>query len=427
MAELEYGKKIELEGGKGSVTIISKLGEGGQGYVYKVDHRGRQMALKWYKKGVFRNADKFKENLNNNIKEKAPTDKFLWPIAITQNYDGTFGYIMELRPSGYYELSDFLIGKTEFASIDIMLKAAIEIVDSFRILHNKGFSYQDLNDGNFFIDPQTGNVLICDNDNVSQFGDGSGIAGKCRYMAPAVILGMEGTPNKRTDLFSLAVILFLILLRNHPLEGENVTRKAVMTEQIQKKYYGESPVFIADPIDTSNRPVHGVHNNFITRWPQIPDYIQNAFITAFKKDVMLENKVGVTEKEWLQYLLRFRAEVNICPNCGRETRYTPDITSCVCCKQNIPNYGYIKTPYYNIPIFSKKELVEAYFTDCYDHNEASHQIGTISMNKSRTKASLVNEDIDPWNVNNTLIPNGERLIISNGMRFRLYSENVEIL
>lgn len=49
------------------------------------------------------------------------------------------------------------------------------------------------------------------------------------------------------------------------------------------------------------------------------------------------------------------------------------------------------------------------------------------MNKSRTKASLVNEDIDPWNVNNTLIPNGERLIISNGMRFRLYSENVEIL
>ena len=382
MAELEYGKKIELEGGKGSVTIISKLGEGGQGYVYKVDHRGRQMALKWYKKGVFRNADKFKENLNNNIKEKAPTDKFLWPIAITQNYDGTFGYIMELRPSGYYELSDFLIGKTEFASIDIMLKAAIEIVDSFRILHNKGFSYQDLNDGNFFIDPQTGNVLICDNDNVSQFGDGSGIAGKCRYMAPAVILGMEGTPNKRTDLFSLAVILFLILLRNHPLEGENVTRKAVMTEQIQKKYYGESPVFIADPIDTSNRPVHGVHNNFITRWPQMPDYIQNAFITAFKKDVMLENKVGVTEKEWLQYLLRFRAEVNICPNCGRETRYTPDITSCVCCKQNIPNYGYIKTPYYNIPIFSKKELVEAYFTDCYDHNEASHQIGTISMNKS---------------------------------------------
>lgn len=427
MAELEYGKKIELEDGKGSVTIISKLGEGGQGYVYKVDYRGKQMALKWYKKGVFRNADKFKDNLNNNIKEKAPTDKFLWPLAITQNYDGTFGYIMDLRPNGYYELSDFLIGKIEFASIDIMLKAAIEIVDSFRILHNKGFSYQDLNDGNFFIDPKTGSVLICDNDNVSQFGDGSGIAGKCRYMAPAVILGMEGTPNKRTDLFSLAVILFLLLLRNHPLEGENVTSKAVMTEQRQKKYYGEAPVFIADPTDASNRPVHGVHNNFITRWPQMPDYIQKAFITAFKKDVMLENKIGVTEKEWLQYLLRFRAEVNICPNCGRETRYTPEITSCVCCKQNISSYGYIRTPYYDIPIFSKKELVEAYFTDCYDHNEASRRVAMISMNKTRTKASLVNEDIDPWNVNGSLISNEERLIVDKGMRLRLYGENVEIL
>ena len=427
MAELEFGKKIKLENGKGSVTIISKLGEGGQGYVYKVDYRGKQMALKWYKKGVFKNAVKFRDNLNNNIKEKAPTDKFLWPLAITENYDGTFGYIMDLRPSNYHELSDFLIRKIDFASVDIMIKAAIEIVDSFRILHNRGFSYQDLNDGNFFIDPRTGSVLICDNDNVSQFGDRSGIAGKCRYMAPAVILGMEGTPNKRTDQFSLAVILFLILLRDHPLEGENVTSKAVMTEQRQKKYYGESPVFIADPTDASNRPVHGVHNNFITRWPQMPDYIQSAFITAFRKDVMLENKVGVTEKEWLKYLLRFRAEVNICPNCGCETRYTHDITSCVCCKKDIPSYGYIRTPYYDIPIFSKKELVEAYFTDCYDHNEASRKVAMISMNKTRTKASLVNEDIDPWNINGSLIPNSERLIIDKGMRMRLYGENVEIL
>ena len=30
-----------------------------------------------------------------------------------------------------------------------------------------GYSYQDLNDGNFFINPQSGDVLICDNDNVA--------------------------------------------------------------------------------------------------------------------------------------------------------------------------------------------------------------------------------------------------------------------
>ena len=69
-----------------------------------------------------------------------------------------------------------------------------------------------------------------------------------------------------------------------------------MTEQRQKRYYGESPVFIADPKNASNRPVKGVHNNFLMRWPQMPVYIQNTFIKAFSKEVMCEDKMGITER-----------------------------------------------------------------------------------------------------------------------------------
>ena len=302
MAELQVGMKIELDDNMGSIEVIKKLGEGGQGYVYLVDYLGNQMALKWYKKGTIRDVATFRKNLQNNIREKAPTESFLWPVAITRMYYNTFGYLMKLRPSGYYDFSDFLIGKVDFVDVRTMLSAAINIVDSFRILHNRGFSYQDLNDGNFFLNPVTGDVLICDNDNVSQFGEKSGIAGKCRYMAPSIVVGRKA-PDKRTDQFSLAVVLFLLLLRNHPLEGETTQSKAVMTEQRQKRYYGEAPVFIADPKDASNRPVKGVHNNFLMRWPQMPDYIRNAFIKAFSKDVMCEDKMGVTEKEWLHYNL----------------------------------------------------------------------------------------------------------------------------
>ena len=426
MAELKIGSRIELEDGKGAIEILDKLGEGGQGYVYKVSHNGRQLALKWYKKGVLKNEAAFRDNLIKNISEGAPTDNFLWPIAITQKYDGTFGYTMALRPGGYSEFSDFLIGKVEFSSIDTMLCAAVKIVDSFRILHNKGFSYQDLNDGNFFIDPNTGDVLICDNDNVSQFGEKSGIAGKCRYMAPAVVVGRK-TPDKRTDQFSLAVVLFLLLLRNHPLEGETTQSKAVMTEQRQKKYYGESPVFIADPANATNRPVRGIHNNFIKRWPQMPEYIQNAFIKSFSKEVMCEDKMGVTEKEWLQFLLRFRAEVNICPNCGRETRYYKENMPCICCKQPITHNGWIKTGAYLIPLFSKKEVVEAYITDCYDHGEGSKTIAVISQNKTRTKTSLQNKSSTSWQIDGQTIEPEGRLIIEKGMKFRLCNETVEIV
>ena len=162
MSELQAGMQIELDDNMGTIQIVRKLGEGGQGYVYLVDYLGNQMALKWYKKGSIKDMEGFRKNLQNNIREQAPTDSFLWPVAITRMYYDTFGYIMKLRPDNYYDFSDFLIGKIDFSSVHTLLNAAINIVESFRILHNRGFSYQDLNDGNFFLNPETGDVLICD-------------------------------------------------------------------------------------------------------------------------------------------------------------------------------------------------------------------------------------------------------------------------
>ena len=54
------------------------------------------------------------------------------------------------------------MAKVKFVSFDAMLNAAMKICNGFMMLHRFGYSYQDLNDGNFFIDPKTGDVLICD-------------------------------------------------------------------------------------------------------------------------------------------------------------------------------------------------------------------------------------------------------------------------
>ncbi|GHV49099.1 hypothetical protein AGMMS49546_39830 [Spirochaetia bacterium] len=152
-----------------------------------------------------KNPKKFYENLENNIKKGAPTNAFLWPEDITEKQGDSFGYIMKLRPPEYVDFSRFLIGKEGFASITAMVNAALRITEGFRELHLKGYSYQDLNDGNFFINPQKGDVLICDNDNVSEYGKNSGIAGKARYMAPEVVLG-KSLPGIKTDSFSLGVL-----------------------------------------------------------------------------------------------------------------------------------------------------------------------------------------------------------------------------
>ena len=46
MSDFKPGTKIKLTNG-GTVTVKSKIGEGGQGSVYKVDYDGKDYALKW--------------------------------------------------------------------------------------------------------------------------------------------------------------------------------------------------------------------------------------------------------------------------------------------------------------------------------------------------------------------------------------------
>jgi len=66
---------------------------------------------------------------------------------ITEHDGEAFGYIMDLRPHDYKDFSRFLIGREGFASINAMVNAALNITAGFRALHNKGYSYQDLNEG----------------------------------------------------------------------------------------------------------------------------------------------------------------------------------------------------------------------------------------------------------------------------------------
>ena len=201
MAEFKKGTRIPTVTGN-EIEIVEKLGEGGQGVVYKVKHDGKLRALKWYFPGKLQDEAAFIKNLENNINNGAPTKAFLWPLELTEYVDGSFGYVMELRPQEYKDFSRFLLAREHIKSIDALINAALCITNAFRALHAKGYSYQDLNDGNFFINPNTGDVLICDNDNVAPYGKSLGIAGKCRYMAPEVVTHKK-LPDVFTDRFSL--------------------------------------------------------------------------------------------------------------------------------------------------------------------------------------------------------------------------------
>lgn len=336
---LAVGTVIKTKYG-GSIKVEKYLAEGGQGEVYVVACNGgkEKKALKWYKTAALgKDPRAFYENIEENIKRGSPDKAFLWPEDITEWTDGTFGYVMGLRPSSYHEITEFMLCNVRFKSFRTVVDAALRIVSAYRILHNAGYSYQDLNDGNFFVDLDTGKVLICDNDNVAPDGYVTGIAGKPGYMAPEIVVG-DASPNSLTDRFSMAVILFILFTNTHPLKGKRYMKPA-LTPEDERILLGSDPLFIMDPDNDDNGPHPVAHANVRMIWPCLPDYVQQIFLQAFSQKALKKASARPKELDWLRVLTRFRSEIVACPACGNEI-FTQDGRSCRCdvCRKplNIP-------------------------------------------------------------------------------------------
>lgn len=298
--------------------VISLLGAGGQGEVYDVECGGKHYALKWYFKHMATQDQK--DILDKLVTSGPPDAAFLWPQDLISGKPGeSFGYIMPLRPKNFKSIVDMMKRKAE-PSFYVLCRAAYNLTKGYEKLHSKGYSYRDISFGNVFFDPNTGDVLICDNDNVSANGiDNSSVYGTPRFMAPEIVIGRQ-KPSRNTDLYSLAVLLFYMFMMGHPLEGKLEAEIKCMDIHAMNKLYGKNPIFIYDPNDKSNRPVKGYQDNVIIYWELYPQVIRDLFIRSFTVGLSVPSK-RVTEKEWLDAFANLLSGIVKCPKCGAEVFY----------------------------------------------------------------------------------------------------------
>lgn len=414
----------------GSIIKVEKfLAEGGQGAVYIADYNGTKKALKWYKKASLgKNPQAFYENIKQNVMRGAPSPEFLWPLDITEWTDGTFGYIMDLRPEGYYEVTDFMLCHVRFKSYRAIIDAAMKVVSAFRILHNAGYSYQDLNDGNFFINPDNGKVLICDNDNVAPDGTETGIIGKPRYMAPEIVLG-KSMPNSLTDRFSMSVILYILFCLNHPLEGKRYLVPA-LTPELQQKLYGSEPLFMMDPNDKSNGPHPVVHKNSIMVWPCLPDYMQDIFVDAFSQKAFQKPSARPSEKAWLNVLTRFRSEIVPC-SCGNEV-FTQQGAPCKCeaCGKKLEIPFKLVLSGYSIPAIKDSRIYRCQLGVC-DETEALNPVAHVLQKKDSGALGIKNKSNKRWDAVTTKgvarkVASDEVIPLKDGITFTAFNEKIII-
>lgn len=298
--------------------VVSLLGAGGQGEVYDVECNGKHYALKWYFKHMATNAQK--SILENLISRGAPDASFLWPQDLIFKVQGEpFGYIMPLRPKNYKSIVDMMKRRAE-PSFYALCRAAFNLTNGYQKLHTMGYSYRDISFGNLFFDPDSGDVLICDNDNVSANGiDNSSVYGTPRFMAPEIVVG-KAKPSRNTDLFSLAVLLFYMFMMGHPLEGKLEADIKCMDIHAMNKLYGTNPVFVFDPANKTNRPIKGYQDNVLIYWDLYPQQLKDLFTQSFTEGLTAPNK-RVTEKRWLEAFANLMSGITACPNCGAEIFY----------------------------------------------------------------------------------------------------------
>ena len=309
---LKVGQELALDSGS-KCKVKHFIGSGGQGEVYEVTVDNESYALKWYFNDQ---ATKDQEKgIRALIKIGKPNDSFLWPINIaTSENSKSFGYIMELRQSDFKSLFDLMKNRIS-PTFHTLAKATYNLADSFRQLHSKGLCYRDISHGNIFFHPETGKILICDNDNVGIDNLSSqGVVGTPRFMAPEIVRA-EASPNANSDRFSLATLLFYMLFTSHPLEGENEANIRCFDQPAMDQIYGVKPIFIFDPINTTNQPVPGYHDNAILYWGIYPDFLKDIFIKAFTLGLQANKRV--TETEWMNALIQLKDSIFNC-NCGAE-------------------------------------------------------------------------------------------------------------
>jgi eukaryotic-like serine/threonine-protein kinase len=316
---LKRGQILHGSNTQTAYEIETFLGAGTQGEVYQAKANGQLVALKCYFPQYIKTDPNCQQRLEKAISKGNPDSNFLWPIELVfTDKPPLFGYVMPLRADRYKSIVDLMKRRID-PGFRELITACLGLVESFLHLHAKGFCYRDINFNNIFLNPQTGEILICDNDNVDVNGVAGAINGTPRFMAPELVRG-DAAPCTESDLFSVSVLLFYMLMLHHPLEGKKEADIRCFDQAAMNRLYGTEPVFIFDPSDNSNYPVKGLHDNALTYWPLYPQFIRDLFTRAFTTGINDAQHGRVRENEWRNALIRLRDSMVYCA-CGAENFY----------------------------------------------------------------------------------------------------------
>lgn len=187
-----------------------------------------------------------------------------------------------------------------------------------------------------------------------------------------------------------------------------------LTDAHERRFYGTEPMFMFDPNNDSNRPVRGVHSNVIRFWPVFPEFLHEAFITAFSQECMIGNDIQhrVTEKAWQETFMRLKDCLVECPSCHDETFIdtTGSQYSCMSCGISMPTPPVLKTKKTEVVLLPNIAVTARQISNSATEEELI--VGKVVESKARAGAiGLRNVSNNSWI---GITPNGDERTFDPG-------------
>ncbi|WP_313377269.1 protein kinase domain-containing protein [Chishuiella sp.] len=220
------------------------------------------------------------------------------------------------------------LDKSELGDWLSYFQIAINISRGVKKMHQMGLAHSDLSYNNVLVDPITKSATIIDIDGLVVPGlFPPEVIGTADFIAPEVLktkhLPLQDPhrvlPNQKTDLHALAVLIYMYLLRRHPLRGDKIWDLDSETDEVLSM--GEKAIFIEHPTDTTNR----VKTDQLKKWnifwgdpnkisfsatgPYLADLFKRAFIDGLHNPMLRP-----IANEWETALLKTVDLIQPCTN-----------------------------------------------------------------------------------------------------------------
>jgi len=211
----------------GRYEIVRELGKGAMGVVYegRDPNIGRRVAIKTMRKDVMESSGRAEEMLERFLREAQAAGLLNHPNIITiydAGEEGDTAYIaMEFIEGS--SLRDTL-EKRGMLEPEEIAELGATICEALAAAHDAGIVHRDIKPDNILLQDK-GPLKVADfgiarmsNSNLTQDGE---LIGTPYYMSPEQFMGQK--IDGRSDLFSLAVILYEMLTNEKPFHGEALT------------------------------------------------------------------------------------------------------------------------------------------------------------------------------------------------------------